>query len=160
MLNENNWMPVLNSWKKGEYLKYPKSIKGKFIYETNLCDNKFMNMHRALFIEKKELDNVTKQNFGPFIEYIGKSLNKHVTSFYDVEKKTKIILPIPKRNYNFCTMKDFMDNAPEALQIFFWNFVAKEIYLFLKKHNNVYISTNQGNINYFHLKLCTHSGQT
>ena len=158
-MTEQSWKHVLISWKNGNYLRYPKSIKHRFVYETNICDNKFMNEHNALFIEVSYLSKIKKQNFGPFIEHIGKSLDKHVTSFYDFNKDVKIILPIPKRDKNFCTMKDFMDNASESLQIFFWNYVAKEISLFLKKHDNVYISTDQGDISYFHLKLYNHKGR-
>lgn len=156
MIREHDWKYVLSSWRNGNYLKYPKTIKNRFVYETNICDNKFANEHYALFIESSHLSKIKKQNFGPFIEYIGKALDKHVTSFYDFSGNVKIILPIPKKDKDFCTMKDFMDNAPESLQVFFWNYVSKEIILFLKKHDNVCISTDQGNINYFHLKLYNH----
>jgi hypothetical protein len=43
-----------------------------------------------------------------------------VTSFYNISKDTLLIVPIPKQNKIYTTMKDFIDNASKTQQKEFW----------------------------------------
>lgn len=83
------------------------------------------------FIENHLLDNLI-EDYLPFQKYINKSINKYVTSFYNLSKDCKLIIPIPKKNKNFTTIKDFIDNSSITHQQIFWKKVAKEIKIMLK----------------------------
>jgi hypothetical protein len=154
MSHDVQWKEVLYMWKNGLYPVYPKSIKNRFMYETSMCNRDLTNIYYEKFIETEQLEHIMSQNYGSFIEHIAMSLNKHVTSFYNKSKDTLLIIPIPKKNKNFSTIKDFMDNASKKQQQYFWNRVSKEILLFLTKNENVFISTHGLGVHYFHIRLC------
>jgi hypothetical protein len=149
------WNEIICAWENETCLKYPKNIKNRFVYETSMCDNNLTNKYQANFIEMKELDNIKTQNFKPFMSHINESKNIFVTSFYNISEDTRLIIPIPRQNKNFSTIKDFIDNATITQQQHFWNHVSKEILLFLTKNENVFVSTHGLGVHYFHIRLCT-----
>lgn len=150
------WKDKINKWLKGKYQKYPKNIKKRFFYETSYCDNNMLNIYKDNFIESDKLKQINKQDYSLFIDYINTSNNKYATSFYNLSKDTKLIIPIPRKNKNYTTIKDFIDNASRNQQKEFWRIVANEINELLKNHDKIYISSHGLGVYYFHLRLCTY----
>ena len=79
-----------------------------------MCNKTLTSKYNEKFIIDFSLNKITKQNYEPFAEYIKQSTNNYVTSFYNINGVTKLIIPIKKRNKNFSTMKDFIDNASKT----------------------------------------------
>ena len=150
------WKDKIDKWLNGKYQKYPKNIKKRFFYETNCCYNNLLNIYKDNFIESDKLEQINKQDYSLFIDYINNSNNKYVTSFYNLSKDTKLIIPIPRKNKDYTTIKDFMDNASRNQQKEFWRYVANEINELLKIHNKIYVSSHGLGVYYFHLRLCTY----
>lgn len=149
------WSEKVNQWKNGIPQIYPKNIKKKFIYETYVCDRNLENQYKERFIENNELEKRKEQNYNSFEKYINVSKNKYVTSFYNISKDTMLIVPIPKQNKSYSTMKDFIDNASETQQKEFWKKVAIELNKMLKSYDKIYVNTHGLAVNYFHLRLDT-----
>ena len=108
------WHDILTLLNNGYLFSYPAHINKKFIYETSVCNKTLTSKYNEKFIVDFSLNKITKQNYEPFIEYIKHSTNNYVTSFYNINGVTKLIIPIKKRNKNFSTMKDFIDNASKT----------------------------------------------
>ena len=113
------WKDKLKEWLKETPLKYPKNIKLPFFWETKCLNNLL-------------------QNHNSFIEYINKSKNKYATSFYNPNKTSLLIIPMPRDDKKFTTLKDFIDNASINHQKKFWKYVAKTIIKFMKENKEVY----------------------
>lgn len=148
------WSDALIFWSHGTYLQQPKFIKNRFMYETSICNKQLNNIYNERFIEVPELNKIKEQNYEPFIEYIENSKSKYATSFYNISKDTLLVIPIPRKNKNFSTIKDFMDNASKTHQRFFWKYVSQEILTFLQTNENVFVSTHGLGVHYFHIRLC------
>ena len=146
------WIDKLNEWNNGLILSYPTNIKSRFFYETNVCDKEMNNEYKEIFIENIKLDKI-KEDFTSFKEYIDYSTNKYVTTFNNPSGDTLLIIPIPKKNKNFETIKDFIDNSSLYQQKIFWKKVAKEIKKQLKDNEKIYVSTHGLGVPYFHLRL-------
>ena len=112
------WKNKIKDWKLGNYLVYPNNIKNKFFYETNVCDKNMNNIYEEKFIESKSLNNI-KQDYSSFLDYITKSTNKYVISFNNLSSDTILIIPIPKKNKDFTTIKDFCDNSSKNIKNYF-----------------------------------------
>lgn len=155
------WEDRLKFWKDGEYQTYSGWIKKRFLFETNLCSKKNMtNKYEEKFIESDELekninqlDNVSTPSYNPFYNQIKKSNNEYVIAFNNLSSNSRLVIPMPKKDKNFLTMKDFCDNASIIQQQEFWKKVAIEIELMLKTNDNIYISTDTLGVHYFHLIL-------
>ena len=146
------WKNIIDNWKNGIILKYPNNINKRFFYETSVCDKYLENNYEEIFIENDSLNNLD-ENIYPFTEYINISKNKYATSFYNLSKDSKLVIPIPRNNKNFTTIKDFIDNASINHQKHFWKRVAKEINNMLKKYDKVYVNTHGLGVSYFHLRI-------
>jgi hypothetical protein len=146
------WKDKIKLWKSGKYSTYPKNIQNRFFFETYVCDKNFSNIYDEKFIENNDLKNI-EQNITPFINYVNQSKNNYVTSFYNLSGESLLIIPMPKKNKDFTTMKDFCDNASITQQKMFWKKVAYEIENILKYNNEIYISTHGLGVYYFHLRL-------
>jgi hypothetical protein len=149
------WKDKIEEWKSGNYFVYPHNIKNRFFYETYVCDKNMNNIYEDKLIENNNLDNI-KQDYSSFIKHITKSINKYVTSFNNLSGDTILIIPIPKKNKDFTTIKDFCDNASITHQKAFWKKVANEIENILKNNDKIYISTHGFGVYYFHLRLDTY----
>jgi hypothetical protein len=148
------WNKKINDWANGIYQTYPNNIQKRFFYETSVCDKKMENEYNEIFIENNNLEKL-KEDFTQFKEHIIKSKNKYTISFSNLSNDTILIIPIPKNNKNFTTLKDFIDNASKTQQIFFWKKVSNEIKKLLKKYDKIYVSTHGLGVSYFHLRLDT-----
>ena len=146
------WKDKLKLWKTGEYQTYPKEITNRFFFETYVCDKKMNNKYKDIFIENNKL-KIIKQNYSSFNNYIMGSNNNYVTTFNNLSGDSLLVIPIPKKNKDFTTMKDFCDNASIAQQKQFWKKVAFEIEYLLKSNENIYVSTHGLGEHYFHLRL-------
>ena len=129
------WNDVLDDWKKGKYYKYSNKIKNKFMWNTSVIKNN----GNSKFIEKFLIHSKLpiEQNYNSFKYYIEQSKNKYVISFYNLNKDTLLVIPIPRKNKNYATIKDFCDNASITQQKYFWKEVAKLIKNLIKK--NIYM---------------------
>ncbi len=148
------WKTKLNEWKNENILQYPNNISKRFFYETSICNNQLTNEYNEVFIESNELEKVKEQDYSSFTEYLKSSTNKYVVSFYNLSGDTKLIIPYPRKNKQYTTIKDFIDNASQNQQKEFWKFVYFEVKDYLKTNENVYISTHGLGVPYFHLRLC------
>jgi hypothetical protein len=146
------WKDKIKLWKAGVYQSYPKKMYERFFFETSPCDKDFSNTYEEVFIENNKLKSIM-QDYRSFNEYIIKSKNKYVTSFYNLSGDSLLIIPIPKNNKDFTTIKDFCDNASITHQIQFWRKVAVELEHLLKSNENIYVSTHGLGEYYFHLRL-------
>lgn len=135
------WKDKIKEWKQGIYQKYPKNIKTSFFYETYVCDKDMNNKYEDIFIENSTLQSVSEkgQDYRAFTEYIDSSNNKYVVSFPNLSGDSIMIIPIPKKNKNYATIKDFIDNASTTQQTNFWKEVAKQIEQILKKNKKIYV---------------------
>ncbi len=149
------WSDVLDMWSNGKYLKYPKTIKKRFFYETYPCDFKLSNPYLSTFIESAQLEQIKSQDYTDFASYIvnSKSIGQYATSFINKSGSSKLIIPLPADGLNYATIKDFIDNAPKVQQTEFWKFVASEIKEVLKYNQMVWISTHGLGVSYFHLRI-------
>ena len=62
-------------------------------------------------------------------------------------------IPIPKKNKNFITIKDFIDNSSINHQKLFWKRAVIEINKILKDNDKIYVSAHGLGVPYFHLRL-------
>ncbi len=150
-----NWQNKLDQWTNGKTLSYPNNISKRFFYETIVCSNPNTDVFEERFIESDELENIGNQDYSSFVDQFNKSSNQYVTSFYNLSGDTKLIVPIPRPNRDYCTVKDFIDNADQIQQEEFWKVASNEIKLFLQSNPRVFVSTHGLGVSYFHLRLCT-----
>jgi hypothetical protein len=146
------WKHKIDEWHKGMPLKYQSQIKSRFFYETYVCDKNMENTYNEVFIENKNLKDLI-QDYSSFSIYIDKSKNKYVTLFSNLSNSSILIIPMPKRNKDFTTIKDFIDNSSHYQQKIFWKKVSNEIKKILKTEDKIYVSTHGLGIPYFHLRL-------
>ena len=124
-------------------------------FETNVCDKFMKNKYEEIFIENNSLENLV-QDYSSFQKYIDeykKNLKKNVVSFSNLGGDTGLIIPIPRKERDYTTIKDFIDNASISQQKIFWKKVASEIKKILKNNEKIYISTHGLGVSYFHLRL-------
>jgi hypothetical protein len=139
-------------------LGYPSNIKSRFFYETSVCGlDPSTSIFKETFIPAKELDEITTQDYTPFLEQIqdGSDINQIARSFYNKSGDTLLIIPYPHPTIQYPTIKEFIDSAPETIKSEFWKFVVDQIKQFILTHGKVYVSTHGLGVNYFHLRLCT-----
>lgn len=92
----------------------------------------------------------TYQDYSQFQKYIEKSKNKHVVSFHNLSKDTILVIPMPRKNRNFATLKHFVDYASKTQQVAFWKHVAQ----ILKKYQDgYYVSVHGHGVPYLHVRI-------
>lgn len=146
-----NWNNVLDDWGKGRYYKYPDKIKNKFIWNTSVIKNNGNSKFIEKFLIHPKLP--TEQNYNSFKSYIEQSKNKYVVSFYNLNKDTLLVIPIPRKNKNYSTIKDFCDNASVTQKKYFWKTVSKLIKNYIKKHKYVWVSAHGLGVPYMHIRI-------
>lgn len=142
------WKDVLYDWKNGVIFKYPEKIKNRFQWKTSILKDDGNVEYTESFNINNKLPS--QQNYSNFIEYIKNSNSKYVVAFPNKSKNTMLVIPMPVNNYNYATLKDFIDNAPKKQQIYFWKKVAKE---FMKIHKSVVISVHGLGVHYTHVRI-------
>jgi hypothetical protein len=145
-----SWEDILKGWEEGEELQYPGYIDGRFFYETSLSGPD--EAYEEEFIRAKELDKL-KQSYKNYQIYIKESGDSYSTSFLTPDKKAILLIPKPRKDQDYTTMKDFIDNASENQRIAFWKAAAKIIRGEWKKGKKVYVSTHGSGVPYFHLRI-------
>ena len=148
------WKDKIKEWNEGRFLTYPRTIKKPFFFETSFITSDMNEEYKEKFIQTNKF-NKLNNDYRPFINKIVKSKNKYVLSFLNLSKKSLLIIPYPKKNKNFKTLKHFIDNASKLQQTIFWKKVAYSILKMLRKHNKVWISTHGTGVPYFHLRIDT-----
>lgn len=146
------WSDKLKEWDNGIPQKYPSNIKKRFFYETTSCDNQYKNKYNEIFIESDKLEKL-EYNSKSFDKHIKESKNNYVTSFMNLSNTSLLIIPIPKNNKKYTTIKEFIDLSSKTQQIYFWKYVSKKIKEMLKENEKVYISTHGLGVPYFHLRI-------
>ena len=148
------WKDFLQKINDGYILKYPENIKKSFFFETSYVSNNLNENFKYKYIETNKFNNI-KQNYNPFIKKINKSKNKYVVSFYNLSKTSLLIIPYPRKNKNFISLKDFIDNASKLHQKIFWKNFVILLKKMLKKYKKIWVNTHGLGVNYFHLRLDT-----
>jgi hypothetical protein len=145
------WVDKISSWENGEEQTYPDNVDQPFFFETYKCDKDLQNKYKEKFIQSPKLN--FKQDYTAFAKHIAKSTNKYAISFYNLSKDALLVIPMPRKNKDFSTIKGFIDNATLTQQQHFWQLVAKTIKKALKTHDEVYVSTHGLGVPYFHLRI-------
>jgi len=122
----------------------------EYFYETS-CYKNDKSTYKEKFVKTNLLPKI--QDYTPFLEHIKKSKNKYVTSFWNLSGNTRLVIPIPKKNKNFCTLNEFCKNASKTQQQKFWKKVAIEIKKYKKNHEKVYLSTHGLGVSYLHIRI-------
>ena len=144
------WSTKIFHWKNGIIPSY--DCIGRFYYETSPIDSKMENDYHESFIYNQDLDKI-KQDFQIFKQELGQSTNNDVCSFPSFDRSTLLCIPLPRKNKNYATMKDFIDNASINQQREFWKYVAIEIEEQLLHHERLYISAHGHDVPFFHLRI-------
>lgn len=147
------WIDIINNWKNGIVMTYPKDINERFLWNTSVLKNNGEIEYRQNFKIDNTLPSI--QNENDFIEYINKSKNKYVTSFPNLSNDTMLVIPMPKHNKNYVTIKDFIDNASIKQQKEFWKKVANIAIKCMKKNEKIWISTHGHGVHYTHVRIST-----
>lgn len=145
------WEKKLKEWNSGNYQKYPKNKKKRFFYETSVITS-LDDKYQHIYIESDKLEKL-KMNYSTFSQYIKNTKNNYATSFYNLSKTSLLIIPIPRKNKDYTTIKDFMENASDTQQSYFWKYATKYIKFMLKKYGKIYVSTHGLGVPYFHLRI-------
>lgn len=154
------WKDKINQWKNGIPQQYlllnDRFANNRFFYETSVCDKNINNIYEENFIPSNELNKITKQDYSPFNQHILNTKNKDAVSFFNISGDTILVVPIPRKNKSYVTIKEFIDFASENQQIGFWKLVAEQIELCFLTSNidKLYISTHGLGVSYFHLRIC------
>jgi hypothetical protein len=150
------WKDKINQW-KNEPQQYPLTMNDRFFYETSACDKNMNNIYEENFIPSTELNKIIGQDYTPFSQHILNTNNKDAVSFFNISGDTILVVPIPRKNKFYTTIKEFIDFASESQQIGFWKLVAEQIEsCFLTSDiKKLYISTHGLGVSYFHLRICT-----
>jgi hypothetical protein len=145
------WSKVLENWQNGIVLKYPKKIKNSFLWNTSVLT---LN---SKFKQKFKIDNQLPiiQNYNDFEEYIKKSKNKYAIAFPNLNNDTMLVIPMPRLNKNYATLKDFIDNSSIKQQKEFWKLVAITAIEFMSIHKSVWISVHGFGVSYTHVRIST-----
>ncbi len=145
------WNEVLNNWEKGIILKYPKQLKGPFLWNTSVLKNNGNVEYKQSFRTNNDLPKM--QNKSAFMEYIKNCKNEYVVAFPNLNKDTMLVVPMPVTGKNYATLRDFIDNASETQQIEFWKKVAEVAKQFMKTKGKVWISVHGLGVPYTHVRI-------
>ncbi len=145
------WKDVLKNWEDGVLVKYPKQLKGRFLWNISVLKDNGNVEFKQKFKTDNRLPSI--QNKKPYQEYINKSDNKFVVAFPNLSHDTMLVIPMPVNGQNYATLKDFIDNAPEIQQIEFWKKVAEVSKEFMKQKGSVWISSHGFGVSYTHVRI-------
>lgn len=144
--NGRSWDTVLKAWRSGTFrLEYPPGSIS-FFWRTNDANSA---VYREQFENSPQLPRV--QDYTPFASYlIGK---KEAYAFRDLSGETMLVVPAPKRNKNFATLKDFTDNGSLTQQGQFWQLVARVVSKMRQIYPHVYVSVHGLGVSYLHVRV-------
>lgn len=145
------WIDKINGWKNGKEQRYPTNICQPFFFETFTCDKYLQNEYKEKFIISSRLK--CKQDYSAFSKQIASASNSNAIAFFNLSKDAMLVIPMPRKNKDFSTIKAFIDHADLTQQRYFWKLVAASIKKTLKTHDRVYVSTHGLGVPYFHLRI-------
>ena len=150
---KKQWEDVLQSWENGFPLRYPRSVKGSFQWNTSVLKDD----GRCDYVERFRTNPLLPavQNTAAFREHIDKSKNPDVISFSNPSKDTVLVVPMPHRGNNHSTLRDFIDNAPLTQQQAFWKKVAQVARKSMAEHGSVWVSVHGLGVAYTHVRVST-----
>lgn len=148
--------------KCGKQESYQKSQKIKtkpYLWRTSAIDRNKNNFYREEFVTDKRLIK-KEQNFDlyrskPLEICSNKHKNKLVISSMNLQKDTIQVVPVPVKGKNYANMFYFVKNVDLEQQKAVWKKVVVEAEKILKKHKQVFISSQGLGIDYFHVKIST-----
>jgi hypothetical protein len=146
------WESVLLQWESGKVpFKYPRKIKNPFLWRTNKYD--LRKEYKDEFVESKYLP--TFQDWSAFDEYINdrKNANKYFRVFLNPGKDTVLVVPVPRKNKDFSTLKYFTDHASITQQKALWKQVAKIV---RNMGSGTYVSVHGLGVPYLHVRISQH----
>ena len=147
------WKDKLLEWKNGIIPKHP-NLKKSFFWETSVITKNQDTEYKEKFIENDDLHKM-KQNYKSFSKKINQSKNKDVLSFFNLSKTSLLVVPKPRNNKKYTTLKQFMDNATDKQQKKFWKKVVSSVNKMLKTHDKVWVSTHGKGVPYLHIRIDT-----
>ena len=139
------WTDKLQQWSSGQPMQLHSQLES-FLWNTTLYDTG-NEPFRECFLEDSSLPQ--RQDFSAFATHIDNSTNKYVTSFWNLSQDTLLVIPMPRKNKNYATLKDFIQNASITQQTYFWKYIAS----ILKNTNRVYVSTHGFGVPYLHVRI-------
>ena len=148
-----NWNNILGQWENGHPFNYPLRLKNRFHWNTSPIMNQGHCKYKQKFKINHQLPK--EQNNHAFIKYILKSKHKYAVSFLNLSKDTMLVIPMPRADKNYATLKDFVDNASPNQQKEFWKFVSQTIRKCMKKHDTLWVSTHGLGVPYLHIRIST-----
>jgi len=147
------WIDKLDEWERGEEQIYPDNITKPFFYETYRCDSDLQNQYKEKYIQSPKL--IFDQDHTAFDKHIQRHKDscKYAISFYNLSKDALLVIPMPRKNKDYSTIKSFIDEATLVQQRHFWKLVAVTVKKALKTHDHVYVNTHGLGVPYFHLRI-------
>ena len=79
------WSTILTNWEKGITFKYPKNVKGKFLWNTSVLKNDGNVAFKQKFRTHYQLPEI--ENKKDFLEHIKNSQNEYVISFPNLSER-------------------------------------------------------------------------
>ena len=142
------WKEVLDRWSNGGYHTYPKNI-GKFMWNTSVLKP------NAVFNESFKTNRYLQdtEDYSAFQKHINNNNDKYAIAFPNLSNDAILVIPTPKKNKNYASIKSFIDTAPLKQQKMFWKKVATVAKKEMKKHGKVWISTSGMGVPYLHVRI-------
>ena len=122
-----------------------------FFWETSVLYKDKDSDYVEKFIEEESLNN-KKENYSKFKKIFETAKCKDKASENNKNNNFIYVIPKPRNDKNFSSMKNFIDNATPGHQKKFWTRVVSNINKFLKTHDKAYVNYT-GNIPYFHVRI-------
>ena len=138
------WKEKLKEWATGKPQRYPIHITQPFMWNTN---NTINTLYREEYLECQSLP--IHQDYTDFKKFINNSTNKDVVSFQSLSKDTILVVPMPRKNKNFATLKHFIENASNTQQVAFWKHVAQ----LLEDNTGYFTSVHGHGVPYLHVRI-------
>ena len=146
-----SWWDVLKAWQAGGVLSYPKSVKGRFLWNTSVLKHNGNVPFRQSFRTSHLL--ARQQDVTPFQTHLDASRNKHVVVFPNLSGDTMLVVPQPVNGKNYATLRDFIDNASHEQQQCFWKTVATTALTMMQRDRSIWISVHGTGVDYTHVRL-------
>ena len=144
------WSKIIDGWSNDKVLKYPSNIKNTFVWRTSPINNNLSNTYKQEFRVDKQLP--IHQDYTAFKKYFKHS--KDVVAFLNLSKDTILVVPVPRKNKNYATIKHFIDNASVSQQKQVWKKVAHVARCLSKlQGDDIYISTHGHGVPYTHIRI-------
>ena len=149
--NPISWLSVLHKWQHGSVMAYPRSVKGRFLWNTSVLKNN----GNVPFLQAFQTSNLLarQQDTTVFQDHFEASPNNQVAVFPNLSGDTMLVVPMPVHGHNYVTLRDFIDNASHEQQQSFWKAVADTAIEMMKYGHSLWISTHGTGVDYTHVRI-------